>query len=179
MIKKIILICLNILIIIYLTWPIPTPPNLPQSVKSTEPGDTVQMENVSAYFTDLERPEVIDFYIKNYQSKHPLAFKINHPPERAKQIFVGTIQSYYLEEIVIPFKQSLFINGFDWQKDVFTKDDKKEANKMFVNDQEYRVKVTLKTFTSSNLFISYLLILSIQLLILKSFPVYKNLFKKS
>ena len=96
MIKKIILICLNILIIIYLAWPLPNLSDLPQSVKSTEPGDTVQMKNVSAYFTDLERPEVIDFYIKNYQSKHPLAFKINHPPERAKQIFVGTMQSYYL-----------------------------------------------------------------------------------
>lgn len=178
MIKKIILIFVNLLIVVYLAWPLPTLSDLPQSVKSTEPGDTVQMENVSAYFTDLERQDVISFYVNNYQTKHPLSFKINHPPETAKQIFVGTIQSYYLEEIVIPFKQSLFINGFDWQKDVFTKEDKKEANKMLVNGQEYRVKVTLRSFTTQNLFFSYLLILAIELLILKSIPVYKKLFKR-
>ena len=176
MTKKSFLVLLNLLIITYLAYPLPQISHLPNSVKSTEPGDTVQLANVSAYFTDLEREDVINFYATSYQNKHPLAFRLNHPPEKAKQIIRDTAQSYYLEEIIIPFKQSLFINGFDWQKDVFTKDDKKEANKMLVNGQEYRVKVTLRTFTSSNLFISYLLILSIQLFILKSIPVYKKLF---
>ena len=177
MIKKIIII-LNVLIVTYLIYPLPLILDLPDSVKSTEPGDTTQLTNIKAYYTDSERSDIINFYVDTYQHKHPLAYRLNHPPERAKQIIKDTIQTYYLEEIVIPFKQSLFINGFDWQKDVFTPEGKKESNKMLVNDQEYRVKVTLRTFTAKNLFISYLILLAIQILVIKSLPVYKKLFTK-
>ncbi len=159
-------------------YPLPTVLDLPNSVKSTEPGDTVQLKNVKAYFTNQERPEIIDFYVTTYQNSHPLAFKLNHPPEKAKQIIKDTIQTYYLEEVVIPFKQSLFINGFDWQKDVFTPKSKKEANKMIVNGQEYRVKVTLRTFTANNLIVSYLILLAVQLLVIKSIPIYKKIFSQ-
>jgi len=150
---------LGFLFSLYLIIPGPRlpPPDLPDSLKSDLPGDTVQIPNVSAYFTDKEREEVISFY-RNYFSRSsflniPLpAIKFNHPPERAKEIVVDTIQTYYLEELVHPLRESLFINGFNWQKDVFTPEAAKKKNKIIAGNRVWQSKVTLKWFSSSLLF---------------------------
>lgn len=150
MIKKIgifLFFIFNLAAILYLVWPLPTIPDLTSSLKSTEEGDTIQMENVSGYFTDLKRAQVMAFYYQNYN--FPLRIRLNHPPEKAHQIFRDTIQTYYLEELVIPFKQSLFINGYEWQNDVFTKPEKRDAYKVRVGERVYRSKVNTRTFTAS------------------------------
>ncbi len=176
-IKKFIpLFFLNLLIVFYLAYPLPQIPNLDNSIKSTEPGDTTQLQNVTAFYNNLERQAVINFYVDNYQKKHPLALKINHPPEKAKVIIKDTIQTYYLEEIIIPFKQSLFINGYNWQKDVFTAPGTRVKNKMLVDGQEYTTKVTLKIYTPSSLLLSYLILILIQAVIVLSFKTYKQVF---
>ncbi|RLC33352.1 hypothetical protein DRH14_05015 [Candidatus Shapirobacteria bacterium] len=165
----------NLVAITYLLWPIPPIPNLPNSIKSTEPGDTIQIPRVKAFYSNQDRQTIIDFYVQNYRKKHPLAIKINHPPEKAKQIIKDTIQTYYLEEIIFPFKQSLFINGFDWQKDVFTKPEKREANKLIVNNQVFSNKLTLRYFPSSP--ISRLIILFLlETFIYISLINYKSIF---
>lgn len=143
----IILIIINLFAITYLVWPLPSLPDLELSLKSTDEGDTIQMENVSGYFTDLPRSAVMAFYYQNYN--FPLRIRLNHPPEKARQIFRDTIQTYYLEELVIPFKQSLFINGYEWQNDVFTKPEKRDANRILVGERVYRSKVNTRTFTAS------------------------------
>ncbi len=150
MIKKslIILFCLfNIWAIAYLISPTPIPPDLINSVKSDEPGDTIQMKNVSAYYTNMTRAEVMDFYKEYYNG--PFRIIINHPPERSKEIIKNTMQSYYLEEYILPFKESLYVNGFEWENDVFTKPEKRIKNKLFFQGKEYKTKVTLKTFPTS------------------------------
>ena len=53
---------------IYLVLPVDRVPDLPDSLKSDEPGDTVEMVGVSAFYTDKKREEVIGFY-KDYFSK--------------------------------------------------------------------------------------------------------------
>lgn len=150
MLKKIFLLfllALNSLALIYLVSPIPAIPDLPNSIKSTEPGDTVQIKNVSAYYTNLSRTEVINFYKANYNG--PLRINLNHPPEKAKEIIRDTTQSYYLEEFILPFKESLFINGFEWEKDVFTKPERRIKNKLIYENKEYAAKITLKKFPTS------------------------------
>ena len=150
MIKKILilfLIVFNVLAFVYLISPTPTLPDLENSVKSDLPGDTVQITNVSGYFTNLSRDQVIDFYKKNYSGIFRI--NLNHPPEKAKDIIVNTIQSYYLEEFVLPFKESLYINGFEWENDVFTKAENRVKNKLIFKDKEYKAKITLKTFPTS------------------------------
>lgn len=150
MIKKVfltILIIFNILAVVYLVSPVPTLPDLENSVKSDLPGDTIQIANVSGYFTNLSRPDVINFYKKNYSSFFRI--NLNHPPEKAKEVIVDTIQSYYLEELVLPFKESLYINGFEWEKDVFTKPEKRMKNKIFYQDQQYSSKITIRRFPVS------------------------------
>lgn len=150
MIKKtlIALFCFfNILVVFYLISPIPTLPDLANSIKSDEPGDTIQLKNVSAYYTNMTRTEVMNFYKAYYSG--PFRTIINHPPEKSKEIIRDTIQSYYLEEFVLPFKESLYINGFEWENDVFTKADKRIKNKLIFKGKEYKAKITIKTFPTS------------------------------
>jgi hypothetical protein len=134
----------NIFFVLYLISPTPVIKNLPNSVKSTLPGDTTQLKNVSGYFTNLSRTEVMNFYQSFYTG--PFLIRLNHPPEKSKTIFRDTMQSYYLEELVLPFKESLFINGFEWEKDVFTKPEKRIVNKLTYNGISYSAKITIRIF---------------------------------
>ena len=144
----IVLFCIfNIFAIIYLISPTPQIPDLANSVKSDEPGDTVQLKNVSAYYTNMTRTEVMNFYKAYYSG--PFRIIINHPPEKSKEIIRDTIQSYYFEEYILPFKESLFINGFEWENDVFTKPENRVKNKLIFKGKEYKAKITLKTIPTS------------------------------
>lgn len=147
MLKKIlisVLIIFNFLAVFYLISPSPILPDLPNSAKSDLPGDTVQISNVTAYFTNMTRTEVMNFYKAYYSGLFRI--NLNHPPEKAQDIIVDTIQSYYLEEFVLPFKESLFINGYEWENDVFTKIESRSKNKLIYHDKEYKAKITLRRF---------------------------------
>lgn len=152
--KKIWLI-IGILISVYLVLPSPKlpPPDLPESLKSTEPGDTVQLPRIAAYFTDKTRNEVLDFYT-HYFSRSPFlglplpTYRLNHPPEYGKQVVRETTRSYYLEEIVHPFRESFFVNGFEWKNDVFTPPEKRVKNKILVGGRVWQAKITLRWFPS-------------------------------
>lgn len=127
--------------------PVPNVPILTNSVKSDLPGDTVQLANVTGYFTNLSRTEVINFYKANFNGQFKT--QLNHPPEKAKTIFRDTMQSYYIEEFIIPFKMSLFVNGFEWENDVFTKPEKRIANKLIYNGKEYNAKINTKVYVTT------------------------------
>lgn len=134
---------------IYLLLPSPsTFPDLPGAVKSIEPGDTTQIANVSAYYTDMARKDVVDFYF-NCFSRSPflniplITYKLNHPPERIREVLRDTQQSTYVEEIVHPFRESVFVNGFEWDNDPFTPPARRIKNVLIVNGQEYQFKNTL------------------------------------
>ena len=150
MLKKFIFLSLfifNLFAFLYLLSPLPQIPDLPDSAKSDEPGDTVQLKNVSAYYTNQTRTQITNYYKSVYSG--PLRIILNHPPEKAREIIRDTIQSYYFEEFVLPFKQSLYINGFEWENDVFTKPDKRVKNKLLFNGKEYKAKITIRTFPTS------------------------------
>lgn len=150
MVRKIfisILIIFNLFAVFYLTSNTPALPDLPNSIKSDLPGDTVQISNVSAYFTNMTRTEVMNFYKAYYIGLFRI--NLNHPPERSKEIFVNTMQSYYLEEFVLPFKESLYVNGFEWENDVFTKVENRSKNKLIYNNREYKAKITIRRFPTS------------------------------
>lgn len=146
-ILPLILVIFNAIFLAYLLIPVPTLKPLPSSAKSTEPGDTIQLKNVSAYYTNLSRTEIINFYKSSYTG--PLVIHLNYPPELSKTIFKDTMQSYYLEEFNLPLKESLYVNGYEWENDVFTKPEKRIANKLIFEGVEYKTKVTLKTFPTS------------------------------
>ena len=137
---------------IYLVLPLPSLPqdlpSLPKSIKSNEPGDTTQIANVVAYYTDLSRKEVVDFYYNEFSRSSfkdiPLiTYKLNHPPERIREVLRDTQQSTYVEEIVHPLRESLFISGFEWNNDPFTSPNGRIKNILIVDGKIYQFKVTL------------------------------------
>lgn len=158
----------------YLLLPAPKNfPDLPEAVKSTEPGDTVQITNVSAYYTDMPRAKVVEFYT-NYFSKSSflgiplITYKLNHPPERIREVLRETQQSTYIEEIVHPLRESVFVNGFEWDNDPFTSPERRVKNILVVNGKTYQFKVTLFYQESriwQRLLVFYLSLLIVRLLL--------------
>lgn len=158
---------------LYLILPAPKDfPDLPGAVKSTEPGDTVQIANVKAYYTDMSRQEVVDFY-ENYFSHSPFrgiplfTYKLNHPPERIREVLRDTQQSTYVEELVHPLRESVFVNGFEWNNDPFTKPAGRIKNILIVNGKTYQFKVTLfyqESQVWQRLLIFYLILSAVYLL---------------
>ncbi len=84
----------------------PAPP--PGSLQSKEPADTESALR-RAYFTNLSREEVMSWY----KSQFKWGYRLNYPPETAASIIRDQTRSTFLEEIVHPFRESLFINGFE------------------------------------------------------------------
>jgi len=143
------------LFLIYLLLPSPTTiPPLPDSVKSTESGDTVQIPGVSAYFSQQKRDFVTKYYQDNFDKVSFLglklpSYRLNHPPELSHEKIRDNLLSSYFEEVVHPFRESLFING--WEPDVFFKGNKSAISRyvMIVDDQNYFSKTTLRPFYSN------------------------------
>ena len=149
---KIFLVILFLLGNAYLVLPSPILPQemppLPNSVRSSEPGDTTQVANVAAYYTDLSRKEVVNFYFNQFSRSSLnsillITYKLNHPPERIREVLRDTQKSTFVEEIVHPLRESLFVSGFEWDNDPFTPEKQRIKNILVVNGKVYRFKVTL------------------------------------
>jgi hypothetical protein len=90
--------------------------DLPNSTKSTYPGDTVQVPHVAGYFSANYRRVVIPFYIDQYQKLLGVnlpPIRLIYPPEYAYTAIKDQTQSTYLEELSYPLRDSLFINGME------------------------------------------------------------------
>lgn len=117
---KIIFALFSGLFLIYLILPGPSSikdfPDLPNSLKSTRPGDTYQNPENSAYFSYNYRDFVTSFYKDQYQKLFKFPFpaeRLNYPPEDAFTLIADQTKSTFLEEYVYPFRGSLFVNGFE------------------------------------------------------------------
>jgi len=149
--KKILLIILFIYLlgVFYLALPEPVVPNLPDSLKSTEPGDTWQIPGVWAYYTNLSRREAVDFYQQAFSKTHflnlPLpVLRLNHPPEYAQELIRETQRFNFCEELVHPFRESLFVTGWVPSEDeVYLKKSKKPITEFLIEGDLYKTKVTL------------------------------------
>lgn len=151
MIKRILLI-LSVFVFflagVYLFLPSPAaPPPLPDSYRSTEPGDTVEISGLFAYYTNMPRQEVVNYYHR-YFSKSGflglplLTYRLNHPPEYTWEVIRDTTHSSYLEEFVHPLRESLFVNGYEPANDPFNKTGQKLGEYEF-NGQKYKAKITV------------------------------------
>jgi hypothetical protein len=108
--------------LLYLILPGPTSiadfPDLPNSTRSQQEGDTIQNPNISAYFSNANREDITQFYWNFFQRwnygflSFPL-FKINHPPEYAYTYIRDQQESTGLEEYYRPMRESLFVNIHD------------------------------------------------------------------
>lgn len=150
MIKKtlpILLVIFSFAALFYLALPgfnFPEPP--PGSLQSQEPGDT-ETPLRRAYFTDYDRGQVMAWY-KDQMSRSfmgiPLpTYLLNYPPEDAQTLIRDQTRTTFLEEIVHPMRESVYVNGFE-------PSDPKDA--VIINGTHYRQKIIIK-YVPSNLFI--------------------------
>lgn len=151
---KILFIIFSITLLIYMLWPGPNSisqfPPLPSSEKSTLEGDTIQIPNVSAYFSDNFREFVIPFYSQSYQKLTNLPFpplNLNHPPEYSWIAIKRHTDSTYIEELMYPLRDSLYVNGFE---PLYSDGMPKwwGASKFEVGGQQYFTKTTLRFYPS-------------------------------
>lgn len=92
----------------YLLLPLPGfPPPPPGSLISNEPADTESIYR-RAYYTHLSRSDIMAYY----RNLIPLSLRLNHPPEEAYTFVRDQTRSSWLEELVHPFKDTTYINGF-------------------------------------------------------------------
>lgn len=131
----------SVLLLYYVSIPspdFPTPP--PEFMQSIEPGD---METTlrRAYYTDLTREEVINYYIKEFNKGFNIYTpRFNYPPEEAVTIIRDQTKSTFLEEIAHPFRESIYINGFE---------PKTENYKIVIDGKNWRQKIIIRYVPSS------------------------------
>jgi hypothetical protein len=146
-ITKILLTLFGTLFFIYLLLPKPTFPEPPlDALQSNEPADT-ETSLRRAYFTNYTREEVMIHYKDQFEK--PVIFgislpsyRLNYPPEEAQTIIRNQTRSTFLEEIVHPFRESVYINGF---KPALQKD------AIFIDGKDWYQKITVR-FVPSNSF---------------------------
>ncbi len=117
--KKIYPLALIIFLIgcVYLVLPSPSLPDLDSSTRSQESGDTWQHPDQKGFYTDKTRPQVLS----EMQSKFSVSFlgitlpsyRLNYRPEESYELVRDQTPSYYLEEVLYPFRESLFVNGWE------------------------------------------------------------------
>lgn len=109
----------------------PEPP--PGAVQSMEKAD-IESTSRRAYFTNYTREQVVAHYQNQFRYKN-FTLRLNYPPEDAQSLIRDQTRSYYLEELVHPFRESLYINGFIAQ---VPKDD------IWYKGIHYEEKITIK-----------------------------------
>lgn len=115
--KKALLFFTCILFLGLLVYEIPASPQfpkpLPDALQSKEPADS-ETPLRRAYFTNMTREEVINYYKKEFNTGF-IVFtpRLNYPPEESQTLIRDQTRSTFLEEIVHPLRESLYINGFE------------------------------------------------------------------
>jgi len=138
--------------IYYLSRPTPPLPNLDQGIRSDEPGDTWQHPDQAAYYTPRNnRQEILGELQKKFGSAalDVLTYRLNYRPEETGQLVRDQLRSYYLEEIVHPLRESLFVNVWEPTKSPFVIPKDQASQRMYFLKIYYPVKVTLRPVYSS------------------------------
>lgn len=108
-IKKVILLVLLLVAVGYLLLPEPKFPQAPPNTfKSNEPADTESIYR-QAYYTNMSRQEIMDYY---YRSMGGWGIRLVLPPEDSYTVIRDQARSSYLEEVVHPVREAMYINAF-------------------------------------------------------------------
>ncbi len=108
--KRSVFIGLLVLIGIYLALPSPSFPSPPLgSLQSTDPADTESVYR-RAYYTNFSRLEIMEYYDQTFRG--PIQYRLKLPPEDAYSVIRDQTKSSFLEQIIHPGRESLYINAF-------------------------------------------------------------------
>lgn len=138
---KFISLFLFLILLWYVCLPNPEFPKPPtDAVQSMEPADT-ESPMRRAYFTNLTREEVITHYKKEFNEDYKIYTpRLNYPPEESATIIRDQTRSTFLEELVHPMRESLYINGFE---------PKSEKDTIIIDNVRWRQKIIVKYIPST------------------------------
>jgi hypothetical protein len=174
---KYVYILFSITFLVYLVFPSQNYPIPPEgSLQSNEPGDSEDPQR-KAYFTNANRQEVMENYYSQLATYSFLpTIKMNYPPEDAQTLIRDQTRSTFLEEIVHPFRESFYINGFKPSQ-------KKDA--ILIEDKIWYQKITVRYVTSS-IYIRFalggatiFLIFQLNKLYLDLYPIFLKMLNKN
>ncbi|NCP47400.1 hypothetical protein AUJ42_03370 [Candidatus Collierbacteria bacterium CG1_02_44_10] len=135
--------------VVYLVLPSPSLPDLASSTLSDEAGDTWQHPDQKGYYSNLTRSQVLSdlqskFVIKLGNIALP-SYRLNYRVEEAYELVRDQLNSNYLEEIVYPFRESLFVNGWEPKNAPrFATLAKSDVPKISLHGVVYDAKITLR-----------------------------------
>lgn len=109
-----------VILLVYVSFPPPEFPTPPEAaLQSNEPGD-MESSLRRAYYTNLTRQEVIAHYESQFnQMNFVPTLRLNYPPEEAQVVIRDQTKSTYLEELVHPMRESLYISGFEAKNTIY------------------------------------------------------------
>jgi hypothetical protein len=157
-------VLVSLAVLLYVALPnfdFPLPP--PDSVRSNEPAD-METPLRRAYFTNLTRSEVLDWYDMGFNKtafaniRYP-TYLMNYPPEESGSIIRDQTRSTFLQEYVHPFRETLFINGYEPKPD-------DDENRIVIDGVHWRQKIIVK-FVPTNTWLRFI----VTLLALVAIPV--------
>lgn len=183
MIKKIILSLIFIIGLIYIVLPGPSSINdflpIPNSLKSDEPGDTYQNPNIAAYFSQLNREGITNYYRNDLRNKFLLGriippLSINRPPQEA-HIYVKDLQmSTFLEEYIYPLRSSIYVNGYEPHIEAQILNlPPSEGDIIQIKGQYFKSKTTLR-FYPSEWYVRLIVYIGIWLAFVSLWKLYKK-----
>lgn len=130
-----------------LVYVIPASPEFPSppadALQSKEPADS-ETPLRRAYFTNFTREDVMAHYKKEFK----WGIRLNYPPEESRTLIRDQTRSTFLEEIVHPLRESVYINGFE------PKDAKDAIN---IEGLPWRQKIIIR-YVPSNVLVRVLVI---------------------
>lgn len=138
---KVLIVILFVPLFYYVSIPNPPFPKPPtDAVQSKEPADT-ESQFRRAYFTNLTREEVINHYKKEFNNGFNIYTpRLNYPPEESATVIRDQTRSTYLEEIVHPFRESIYISGFE---------PKSEKDTIIIDKVNWNQKIIVKYVSST------------------------------
>lgn len=142
---KLIFVILCFTFLFYLSLPspdFPQPP--PDSIQSHEPADS-ETPLRRAYFTNYTRAQVLEWYESQLRTSSFLnlkmpTYRLNYGPEESQLIIRDQTRSTFLEEIVHPFRESVYVNGFE-------PTDPKDV--IFIEGKNWRQKIIIRYVPSA------------------------------
>jgi hypothetical protein len=136
---KVLFAFFGIALLIYLAWPAPPfPTTLWDYVSSTEPADR-ETPLRRGYYTNLTREQLMSHYTKEFGWGEIL----NYPQEDAQTLIRDQTKATFLEEVVHPMRESLFVAGNELAPNEGT---------FTVDGKVFKQKVIVK-YVGSNIFV--------------------------
>lgn len=144
--------------LLYAIFPDPTRiedfPAIPDSLKSSEKGDTTEYPNTEAYYSDFSRKQITMYYKDAYRKKFwfgyifPPVILNYSPQDTSRYIRDYYISTTFLEEYVYPLHGSLFVNGYEpyIESELLGKPHGSLGDRMGVEGKFFASKATIRLY---------------------------------